>query len=127
MVELDFAKGDGLVPVVAQDADSGQVLMVAYTNRETWQLTLQSGIAHYWSRSRQEVWKKGATSGNVQRVKEVLVDCDADTVLLKVEQVGGAACHLGYSSCFFRRVTAEGDLETVAEPVRDPQQMYKKS
>ncbi len=98
-----FAKQGGLVPAIVQDHMSGQVLMLAYMNEEAWNMTLETREAHYFSRSRQTLWHKGDTSGHVQRVKEILLDCDADTVLLKVEQVGGAACHEGYASCFFRR------------------------
>jgi phosphoribosyl-AMP cyclohydrolase len=104
MPELDFAKRGGLVPAIAQDADSGQVLMIAYMNEDAWRRTLETGVATYWSTSRRALWVKGETSGHVQRVREVLVDCDADAVLLRVEQVGGVACHEGYVSCFFRRV-----------------------
>jgi len=123
MLELDFDKQGGLVPVVAQDADSGEVLMLAYTNRETWELTLRTGVAHYWSRSRNKVWKKGESSGNVQKVREIRVDCDADTVLLKVEQVGGAACHTGHRSCFYR-VVRDGELVTEGTPLFDPESTY---
>ena len=90
---------------VAQDATTGQVLMVAHMNREAWDETLASGRAVYFSRARRRLWRKGEESGNIQHVREIYVDCDADTVLLKVEQVGGAACHEGYPSCFFRQVT----------------------
>jgi phosphoribosyl-AMP cyclohydrolase len=120
MPEPDFAKRGGLVVAVAQDAANGQVLMVAYMNREAWQRTLETGRATYWSTARGALWTKGETSGHVQRVREVYVDCDQDAVLLKVEQTG-AACHEGYRSCFFRRV--EGDTwrivgERPAAPAR---------
>src|SRR5207302_7262557 len=108
---LDFAKSGGLVPAIAQDADTGQVLMLAWMNREAYDETLRTGRACYFSRSRNKLWRKGEESGNVQEVREVYVDCDADTILLKVKQIGGAACHEGYASCFFRRV--EGDQVTV--------------
>ena len=108
MSEPDFAKRGGLLPAIAQDATTGQILMVAYMNRAAWQATLSSGRATYWSTSRNELWVKGETSGHVQHVREVLVDCDADAVLLRVEQVGGVACHEGYASCFFRRADADG-------------------
>lgn len=98
--ELDFQKGGGLIPVVTQDATSREVLMVAYANREAVELTLQTGYAHYWSRSRQQLWKKGATSGHVQQVKEVIADCDRDALLYLVTQTG-PACHTGERSCFF--------------------------
>lgn len=126
MIELDFSKSaDGLIPAIAQDAESGQVLMLAYMNRESWELTLETGVATYWTRSRRKLWIKGESSGNVQKVREIYVDCDLDTVVLKVEQVGGAACHEGYPSCFFRRV--EGDKLVVAEArVFDPDTVYGK-
>jgi phosphoribosyl-AMP cyclohydrolase len=120
---LNFDKSGGLVPAIAQDADTGQVLMLAWMNREAYEETLRTGRACYFSRSRNRLWRKGEESGHVQQVREVYVDCDADTVLLKVHQVGGAACHEGYASCFFRRV--EGDQwKVVAERIFDPQQVY---
>jgi phosphoribosyl-AMP cyclohydrolase len=103
MKEVDFGKGDGLVPVVTQDAKSGKVLMVAYANKEAVDLTLKTHMAHYWSRSRNKLWKKGEESGNVQKVREVLVDCDGDTLLYAVDQTG-PACHTGNESCFFRKL-----------------------
>jgi phosphoribosyl-AMP cyclohydrolase len=110
----------GLIPAVVQDADNGEVLMVGYMNREAVERTLSSGRATFWSRSRQEYWVKGATSGNVQLVAGVYIDCDRDCLLVKVAQVG-AACHEGYRSCFFRRIGADGDtLETIAQPLVDP-------
>ena len=121
-----FSGADGLVTAVAQDAATGQVLMVAHMNREAWDETLASGRAVYFSRSRRRLWRKGEESGNVQHVREIFVDCDGDTVLLKVEQVGGAACHEGYPSCFFRQVTPTG-LKLVAERVFDPKNVYGKS
>lgn len=108
---------------VAQDADTGEVLMVAYMNREAWNRTLATKRACYWSTSRQELWTKGETSGHVQDVVEVRVDCDADAVLLKVRQRGGAACHEGYKSCFFRRVEPQG-WSVVEQRVVDPQVLY---
>jgi phosphoribosyl-AMP cyclohydrolase len=123
MVKLDFEKQDGLVPAIAQDAESGEVLMLAYINPESWELTLKTGIAHYWSRSRNKLWKKGESSGNIQEVKEIRVDCDSDTVVLKVNQIGDAACHTGYRSCFHLLVK---DGETVVDGVRvfDPDEVY---
>ena len=121
----DFSKNDGLVPTIAQDAATGDVLMLAYMNREAYDETVQTGRAVYFSRSRQKLWRKGEESGNVQRVHEILIDCDADTILLKVEQIGGAACHKGYRSCFFRQVTPEG-LSVIADRVFDPAEVYKK-
>jgi phosphoribosyl-AMP cyclohydrolase len=120
-----FSGSDDLVTAVVQDARTGKVLMVAHMNREAWDETLRTGRAVYFSRSRNRLWRKGEESGNIQHVREVFVDCDADSVLLKVEQVGGAACHEGYESCFFRRVAPEG-LETIGERVFDPQTVYKK-
>jgi phosphoribosyl-AMP cyclohydrolase len=120
-----FSGPDGLVTAVAQDATTGEVLMVAHMNREAWNETLATGRAVYFSRNRGRLWRKGEESGNFQNVKQVYVDCDADAVLLKVEQVGGAACHEGYPSCFFREVTYEG-LTIVAERVFDPRDVYKK-
>ena len=122
---IDFQKSrDGLVPAIAQDADTGQVLMLAWMNREAYDETLRTRRACYFSRSRNRLWRKGEESGHVQEVREVYVDCDADTVLLKVKQVGGAACHEGYPSCFFRRV--EGDqLRVVGERVFDPGKVYR--
>jgi phosphoribosyl-AMP cyclohydrolase len=120
---LDFEKTQGLVPAIAQDVESGEVLMMAYMNQEAWQRTLATGIAHYWSRSRNKLWKKGESSGNVQEVREIRIDCDEDCVLLKVRQVGGAACHTGYRSCFYRRVQGQ-DLITEGERVFDPAEKY---
>ena len=123
MIELDFDKQGGLVTAVAQDADSGEVLMVAYMNREAWEKTLETGIATYWSRSRSKLWVKGESSGNTQEIKEIFVDCDDDTVLLRVDQKGGAACHEGYRSCMFRKV--EGDsLSVIGERLFDPKEVY---
>ena len=102
----DFDKTGGLIPAVAQDADTGQVLMLAWMNREAYEETLRTGRAVYFSRSRNKLWRKGEESGHVQEVRGVFIDCDADTVLLKVKQIGGAACHEGYASCFFREVIA---------------------
>jgi phosphoribosyl-AMP cyclohydrolase len=119
----DFSVQGGLLPAIAQDATTGEVLMLAYMNRESYAETLRTGEAVYYSRSRGKLWRKGEESGHVQRVAEVYLDCDADTILLRVEQVGGAACHEGYRSCFFRRVTPQG-LEIVGQRVFDPRQVY---
>ena len=121
----DFSKGDGLVPAIAQDAATGEVLMMAYMNAESYEETLATGRAVYFSRSRQKLWRKGEESGNVQLVRAIAVDCDRDTILLQVDQLGGAACHEGYKSCFFRQVTPEG-LKVVGERVFDPAEVYKK-
>jgi phosphoribosyl-AMP cyclohydrolase len=115
MSEPDFEKRGGLLPAIVQDATSGEILMVAYMNRESWKHTLATGKATYWSTSRRELWVKGETSGHLQQVREIRVDCDADAILLKVEQVGGVACHEGYGSCFFRRVGTDGGFQVVAE------------
>lgn len=123
--EPDFAKGGGLLPAIAQDAQTGEVLMMAYMNAESYAETLATGRAVYYSRSRNKLWRKGEESGNVQQVQTIYLDCDADTLLLKVEQIGGAACHEGYKSCFFRQVTPNG-LQVVGERVFDPHQVYKK-
>jgi phosphoribosyl-AMP cyclohydrolase len=120
-----FDKLGGLLPAIVQDSATGAVLMLAFMNEEAWDLTLKTREAHYFSRSRQTIWHKGDTSGHVQRVKEILLDCDADTVLLKVEQVGGAACHEGYASCFFRRLDQDG-WQVVGTPVFDPREVYKR-
>src|SRR6516225_7543270 len=122
---IDFDKAGGLVPAIAQDADTGQVLMLAWMNRESYEETLRTGRAVYFSRSRGKLWRKGEESGHVQEVRGVYVDCDADTILLKVHQVGGAACHEGYASCFFRKVMPDG-LKVIAEKVFDPKTVYKK-
>lgn len=126
MVELNFKKSaDGLIPAIAQDAETGEILMLAYINEESWKRTLTTGVATYWSRSRQKFWVKGESSGNTQQIREILVDCDLDTVVFKVQQIGGAACHEGYRSCFFRKVK-DGELEVVGERVFDPEEVYGK-
>jgi phosphoribosyl-AMP cyclohydrolase len=125
MIELDFAKGGGLIPAIAQDAATGQVLMQANVNRESWEKTLATGEAHYWSRTRKEIWHKGGTSGHVQKIKAIYVDCDNDSLLFVVEQIGGAACHTGMKSCYFRRVEGEA-LVTEGQPVFDPREVYGK-
>lgn len=123
MIKLDFDKQDGLIPVIAQDYKTNEVLMLAYINRESWELTLRTGIVHYWSRSRNKLWKKGEESGNVQEVKEIRVDCDNDTLVIKVNQIGDAACHEGYRSCFFR--VLDGDnLRVDGVKVFNPDDVY---
>lgn len=121
---VDFQKQGGIVPAIAQDHRTGEVLMIAYMNRESFEETLRTGRACYFSRSRNRLWRKGEQSGNVQEVHGVYVDCDADALLLKVHQVGGAACHDGYRSCFYRKVAEDGQLHSVAERVFDPEQVY---
>ncbi len=123
MIELDFTKLDGLVPVVAQDHKTGEILMVAFMNKEAFELTLQTGIVHYWSRSRKKLWKKGESSGNVQEVKEIRIDCDNDCVLLKINQIGDAACHTGYRSCFYR-VVEGGNLKVDGVKIYNPEDKY---
>ncbi len=122
---LDFEKQGGLVPAIAQDYRTGEVLMLAYMNQAAFSETIRTGKACYYSRSRQKLWRKGEESGHVQRVHEIRIDCDADTVLLKVEQLGGAACHEGYHSCFFRKLDA-GDVIIDQERVFDPKEVYRK-
>ena len=124
MDELDFSKGNGLLPAIVQDYKSGKVLMLAYINRASWEKTLETGDAHYWSRSRQELWHKGGTSGHVQKIIEIYSDCDHDTVLYRVEQVGGAACHTGYETCFHKKVVKEGEFTVVGEKIFDPEKVY---
>lgn len=118
----DFSKSNALLPTITQDATTGEVLMLAWMNAEAYEETVRTGRAVYFSRSRGKLWRKGEESGHVQMVKEILVDCDADTILLKVEQVG-VACHEGYKSCFFRQVTQTG-VEIVAERLVDPAGVY---
>jgi phosphoribosyl-AMP cyclohydrolase len=124
MIALDFEKGGGLLPAIVQDYGSSKVLMLAYINSQALEKTLATGEAHYWSRSRGEIWHKGGTSGHVQKIREIFVDCDSDTVLFKVEQVGGAACHKGFESCFHQRMLRDGSLHTEGEKVFDPQKVY---
>jgi len=121
----DFSKAGGLITAVTQDAQSGEVLMVAYMNREAFEETLATNRVVYYSRSRKRLWRKGEESGNIQQLREVFIDCDADAVLLKVEQIGGAACHEGYRSCFFRKVESTG-LQLVGQRVFDPKEVYGK-
>lgn len=121
----DFAKGNGLLPAIAQDSETGEVLMMAYMNAQSYAETVATGRAVYFSRSRNKLWRKGEESGNVQQVDSIYLDCDRDTILLKVKQIGGAACHEGYKSCFFREVTPEG-LKVVAQRVFDPADVYKR-
>lgn len=123
MIDLDFNKTGGLIPAIAQDFKTGEVLMMAFINEESWKLTLETGIVHYWSRSRNKLWKKGESSGNIQEVREIRIDCDDDCVLLKVNQIGDAACHTGFRSCFYRKVE-EGGLVTDGEKVFDPEEKY---
>ncbi len=126
MIALNFDKMDGLIPAVVQDHETGDVLMVGFMNPEAWEKTLQTGKATFFSRTRNTLWTKGLTSGNVQLVKEIRIDCDDDTVVLKVEQVGGAACHTGHRSCFYKRVKDDRTVEVVGQPIFDPKEVYQK-
>ena len=122
---LDFDKAGGLVSAIAQDAATGEVLMIAWMNREAFEETVRTKRAVYFSRSRNRIWRKGEESGHIQEVAGIYIDCDADAVLLKVNQIGGAACHDGYKSCFFRELT-DGELTVIAERVVDPKAVYGK-
>jgi phosphoribosyl-AMP cyclohydrolase len=124
--QLDFSKDpNGLIPAIAQDWQTGEVLMLAYINELSWNETLKTGKGTYWSRSRQELWCKGDTSGNVQIIKDILIDCDQDTVIFKIDQIGDAACHKGYRSCFFRSIKEDG-CKIVSEKVFNPEDVYNK-
>jgi len=118
----------GLIPAIVQDVNTGEVLMFAWMNRESFKRTLENGVMTYWSRSRQKLWVKGETSGNIQEVREVYIDCDADCLLFKVEPKGvGAACHEGYRSCFFRSVNIpDGEFAVVDEKLFEPEEVYNK-
>ena len=124
MIKLDFKKNNGLIPVITQDYRTGEVLMLAYMNEQAFDETMRSKKATYYSRSRQSLWVKGETSGHVQHIKEIRVDCDLDTILLKVEQIGNAACHKGYRSCFFSKVE-ENDLTITESIIFNPDEVYK--
>ncbi len=119
----NFEKSDGLVPVITQDCSSGDVLMLGWMNLAAWNATLERRKAVYWSRTHQKLWEKGAISGRSQLVKEILLDCDLDAILLKVDQLGDAACHTGHRSCFYRRVT-KNSVEIVAKPLFNPEDVY---
>jgi phosphoribosyl-AMP cyclohydrolase len=123
MLALDFAKLNGLITAITVDADTNEVLMVAYMNEEAFRLTRQTGRVHYWSRSRNKLWKKGEESGNMQELVELRVDCDQDALLVRARQTG-PACHEGYRSCFFRSIEADGSLKTLGEPMRTVSEMY---
>ena len=125
MVPLDFDKLNGLIPAIVQDYQTGEVLMLGFMDKDAWEKTLATGKATFFSRTRQALWVKGMTSGNTQLVKEIRIDCDDDSVLLKVKQVGGAACHTGYRSCFFKKIEA-GKIKIVGKPVFDPEEVYKR-
>lgn len=125
MQKINFAKGGGLVPVIVQDYRSREVLMVAYMNAEAWKRTQKTGKAHYYSRSRRGLWLKGEESGHYQEVKDAFIDCDNDTLLLQVKQLGGGACHMGYKSCFFRKRRGK-EWKIVAKRAFKPQEVYQK-
>ncbi len=127
MVTIDFAKSEGIVPVIIQDHETGEVLMLAYMNQEAWDKTLSTGKVHYYSRSRNKLWLKGETSGHTQDVKAIYIDCDTDTILIKINQHGGAACHEGYRSCFFREREGSGQWQVIGERVFDPETVYGKN
>ena len=121
----NFNKMNGLIPAIAQDYKTGEVLMLAFMNQQAWKATLKTGKATYWSRTRQELWVKGQTSGNQQIVKEIRIDCDEDTVLLKIEQLGSATCHTGHRSCFHKKIV-DGSVKIIGKPVFDPKEIYGK-
>jgi phosphoribosyl-AMP cyclohydrolase len=123
--EVDFAKGGGFVTAIAVDDERGDVLMVAHMNEESLRRTIETGEVHYWSRARGRLWRKGEESGFTQRVRSLWIDCDGDVVLVRVEQRGGAACHTGRRSCFFRRLEGEG-WALVGERIFDPDQVYRR-
>ena len=125
MIELNFNKSGGLIPAIVQDHETGEILMLAYMNLEAFNATLSTGKATFYSRSRQTLWIKGETSGNVQIVKEIRIDCDDDTVLLKVEQLGKAACHTGHRSCF-HKIVDDGNIRIADKPLFDPKEVYNK-
>ena len=124
-VTIDFDKLGGIVPVIAQDDETDDVLMMAYMNREAFEETLRTGRVCYFSRSRNRLWRKGEESGHVQELRGIYLDCDNDTLLVRVNQIGGAACHEGYRSCFFRKIVGD-QVSVIAERVFDPKQVYKK-
>jgi phosphoribosyl-AMP cyclohydrolase len=125
MIKPDFDKSGGLIPAIVQDFGTGEVLMLAYINQAAWEATLKSGNATYYSRSRKALWVKGETSGHVQKVKEIRIDCDLDTVLFRVEQAG-AACHKGYRTCFYTQITNDGEAVITEDRVFDPAEVYSK-
>ncbi|XPV76309.1 MAG: phosphoribosyl-AMP cyclohydrolase [Desulfovibrio sp.] len=124
VLKPDFTKMNGLLPAIAQDAETGEVLMMAYVNEEAWEKTLETGEVHYYSRSRNTLWHKGGTSGHTQKVKSIRIDCDNDTLLFLIDQIGGAACHKGYRSCFFRELK-DGEVTECSPVVFDPKEVYK--
>jgi phosphoribosyl-AMP cyclohydrolase len=125
VIEIDFKKGNGLIPVVIQDTATDEVLMLGYMNRKSWEETLKTGKVTFWSRSRKKLWLKGETSGHFQEVREIWLDCDGDTLLIKVDQIGGAACHTGFQSCFHHR-HEEGEWKISGKKIFDPKEVYGK-
>ncbi|MGH9690140.1 MAG: phosphoribosyl-AMP cyclohydrolase [Candidatus Acidiferrales bacterium] len=125
-MELDFEKENGLIPAIVQDDANGEVLMLGFMNREAYDLTRTTGFVTFYSRSRKKLWTKGETSGQKLLLRDLRVDCDRDALLVRVELAGGAVCHEGYRSCFFRRIGAEGDAAVVAERVFSPEELYGK-
>jgi phosphoribosyl-AMP cyclohydrolase len=125
VIEIDFKKGDGLIPVIIQDASTNEVLMLGYMNRMAWEKTVKTRRASFWSRSRNKIWVKGETSGKFQEIKEIYLDCDGDTLLFKVDQIGGAACHTGFRSCFHQRFE-KGKWKVSGKRVFDPKEVYGK-
>lgn len=124
--EPDFTKdSQGLIPAIVQDYQTGEVLMLAYINQLAWQKTIETGKAHYWSRSRNKLWLKGESSGHIQLIKDIYIDCDQDTVVYKVEQLGGAACHKGYRSCFYRKLD-QGQFIVEGQRIFNPEKVYGK-
>ncbi len=124
-MDLDFTKLDGLLPAIVQDAQTGEVLMLGFMNEEAYAATQASGEVTFFSRTRNKLWRKGGQSGHVLRVREMRVDCDVDTLLIKVEALGPGVCHEGYRSCFFRRLSPGGEAEVVEERKFDPKDVYK--
>jgi phosphoribosyl-AMP cyclohydrolase len=123
--QLDFDKNSGLVTAIAQDHSTGEILMVAFMNQESFRLTVETGSVVYWSRSRKQLWRKGEVSGNTQKLKSLYIDCDGDSVLMQVEQIGGAACHTGRRNCFFRKLDGDRFID-VGVRVFDPARVYNK-
>jgi phosphoribosyl-AMP cyclohydrolase len=125
VIEIDFKKGNGLLPVIVQDFSTKEVLMLGYMNREAWEQTLKTKRSSFWSRSRKKLWVKGETSGHIQEIKEISLDCDGDTLLLKVDQIGGAACHTGFRSCFHHRYEGS-EWKVFGKKIFDPKEVYRK-
>ena len=126
MMDLDFNKEGGLIPAIVQDDKNGEILMLGFMNREAYDLTRKTGFVTFFSRSRKKLWTKGETSGQKLILREIRTDCDLDALLVRVEIAGGAVCHEGYRSCFFRRLDADGDATVVAERVLSPEELYGK-